>query len=415
MALFGALTGIQAGMAAGAGTPPMPGRRRNAGSSLRAGMGGGSSSSSFAGAPPPPQPQLQQVAESLDANVKGSMREAERYAEKMANMANTPPKPAPTPVETKPDGYAGVPRNDSAMTGLNPDYSEAEAVERELEEHLSKGHWMNAFDGFDDARNAKTRDLQMRAQIKRDQADRKALAERNAALAGRPELLDEKAGLTPEGQMFERDPRTGKLSPSFVQTRDEWSVSPEGGTAHYTERAPRMARSLAEVNMRGVEDAAGDARGHANAMKYLDAQTAAAQKLITDRTAANVREARAKANIKGAGGPDGARAPRARDPLDTLAKTNALVKSEFERMYPPGSLKTMSMTDEERAAGWEKATETVRAKLGEAGVGAAATGSTDGMPPAVLEKIKALPAGKTVTLNNGQVWKSVNGKATRVR
>ena len=38
-----------------------------------------------------------------------------------------------------------------------------------------------------------------------------------------------------------------------------------------------------------------------------------------------------------------------------------------------------------------------------------------GMPPAVLEKIKALPAGKTVTLNNGQVWKSVNGKATRVR
>lgn len=84
-------------------------------------------------------------------------------------------------------------------------------------------------------------------------------------------------------------------------------------------------------------------------------------------------------------------------------------------MYPPGSLKTMSMTDEERAAGWEKAAEIVRAKLGEAGGGGADPGSTDGMPPAVLEKIKALPAGKTVTLNNGQVWKSVNGKATRVR
>lgn len=318
-------------------------------------------------------------------------------------------------METKPDGYAGVPRNDSTLAGLNPDYSEAEALERELDTYLSKGHWMNAIDGFGDAREAKKRDYQIRIQLKRDQAERKALAERNAALAGRPELLDGKAGLTPEGQMFERDPRTGKLSPSFVQTRDEWSVSPEGGTVHYTERAPRMARSLAEVNMRGIEDAAGDARGHANAMKYLDAQTAAAQKLITDRTVANVREARAKANIKGAGDPDGARAPRARDPLDTLAKTNALVKSEFERMYPPGSLKTMSMTDEERAAGWEKATETVRAKLGEAGGGGADPGSTDGMPPAVLEKIKALPAGKTVTLNNGQVWKSVNGKATRVR
>jgi hypothetical protein len=338
------------------------------------------------------------------------MRQAEQ-----ARLAGAPPRPAPTPVEVKPDGYAGVPRNDSAMTGLNPDWSEVETAERELEEALGRGNWMNAFDGLDDARNAKIHGLQQKIEIKKEQALRRAKAERDAALAGRPELLDEKAGLTPEGQMFERDPRTGKLSPSFVQTRDEWSVSPEGGTAHYTERAPRMARSLAEVNMRGIEDAAGDARGHANAMKYLDAQTAAAQKLITDRTAANVREAKAKADIKRVSGPDGARVPRARDPLDTLAKTNALVKSEFERMYPPGSLKTMSMTDEERAAGWEKATETVRAKLGEAGGGGADPGSTDGMPPAVLEKIKALPAGKTVTLNNGQVWKSVNGKATRVR
>ena len=176
-----------------------------------------------------------------------------------------------------------------------------------------------------------------------------------------------------------------------------------------------MAESLAAIGMRGAEDAISDARQQAGRLEYLDASTAAAKSLAGQKADEQIRVAKAKAGIRGAGGTDGARTPRARDPLDTLAKIDALVKSEFERMYPPGSLKTMSMTDEERAAGWEKATEIVRAKLGEAGRGGADPGSTDGMPPAVLEKIKALPAGKTVTLNNGQVWKSVNGKATRVR
>jgi hypothetical protein len=220
------------------------------------------------------------------------MRAAEQQ-----RLAGTPPEPKETPMETHPDGYAGVPKLDVDLSGLDVDMSGVERATAELQAALGKGNWMHAFDGLGDARAAKIRGLERNLQIENEKALREGMRKREQARRSTPVQLGREAGMTPEGQLLDEDPVTGARAPSWIQTRDETTVMPGGNKVTYRERAPRMAESLAAIGMRGAEDAIGDARGHRNRMEYLDAQTAAAQKLITDRTAGSIRTARARGDI----------------------------------------------------------------------------------------------------------------------
>lgn len=289
MALFGALSGIQAGMSAGmgAGTPPMPGGRRNAGSSLRAGR----SYQSFAGSPPPARPR-QQRAPDVQPGIQSAMRAAEQQ-----RLAGTPPEPKETPMETHPDGYAGVPKLDVDLSGLDVDMSGVERATAELQKALGKGSWMHAFDGLGDVRAANIRGYERNLQIEQDKVLREAARKREQARRNTPVQLGREAGMTPEGQLLDEDPVTGARAPSWIQTRDETTVMPGGNKVTYRERAPRMAESLAAIGMRGAEDAIGDARQQAGRLEYLDASTAAAKGLAGQKADEQIRVANVKGGI----------------------------------------------------------------------------------------------------------------------